>query len=143
MIADVTFQFSLRGEIIQADHSHVIGQLPCIRAGKCRIRIFQENDAEMQAPRVFVLATDLANENPGPIITVAAAEIASQVCVTFDIDPFALVFIEHYDDRWLSREDTEKFDLVHMAWNGARFGKARWQSLSKAEVEAMIGEKLP
>jgi hypothetical protein len=143
MITDITFPFALRGDIIEADRVRVIGTRRCIRPGTCRIRIFPEHDDEMQAPRVFVLATDLGDKNSGPIISVGVGEIASQVCLTYDIDPHALLFIEHYDDRWISHEDTEKFSLVHMDWNGARFVEACWQRLEKVEVEALIGEQLP
>jgi hypothetical protein len=147
VITDEMFKFSLRGEIIEADRSRVIGKRLCIRPGECRIRIFQENDPEMESPRVFVLATDLGDENTGPAITVAVADIANQICLGFDIDPYALVFIEHHDDRAINHrgehKGEEKFCLVHMLWNGARFINARWQQMEKVEVEAAIGEQLP
>ena len=142
MFADVIFRFSVRDTIIQVDDRHVIGNRLTVRTGKCRIRIFKESDSEMQSPRVFVLLTELGDENLGPNITAAIREIADQVCLTFGINPFSLVLVEHYDPRVSGDEHGEHFNLVHMPWDGARFGEPVWQHVEKVEVEAMIGEKL-
>jgi hypothetical protein len=154
MVVDKKFIFSLRGTILQVDATRVIGDQPLIRRGKCRVRIFKEHDAEMQVPRAFVLVTDLRDENPGPDINAAVREIAVQVCMAFNIEPFALVFIEHHDNRPCegvydfqcgrsASEKSERFDLVHMPWDGAHFGAPQWQFIPKEKVETLIGEKLP
>lgn len=108
----------------------------------------------MQAPRTFVLVTDLGHQNLGPNISTAIKEIADQVCQKFDIEPVSLVLIEHHDFRpdnqvgeFLhqprSRYYEETFELVHLPWNFARFGEPFYQQSTKTKVEALIGEKLP
>jgi len=108
-----------------------------------------------------VIATDLDDENPGPSVTNAAEAIASQVCARYGLGPEHLIFVEHYDDRFpgvvngrlvegnsgsgsFGRENGESFDWVTFPqrrdWD---FGEPTWKHATKAQVEALLGQKLP
>lgn len=139
------------------------------RQGKCHLRLFSRLAVEQQARpihddedtatrQVIVLATEV-EDNPGASITNAAEKLAAQVCEHFAIRPSRLVWVEHYDERdlprhqWASyRPEGESYDLVSFDFRSARqihdgggisLGKPTWKHTTKADIEKLIGEKLP
>ena len=87
----------------------------CPRAGRCRVRVFRAAEAPDHA---VVLVTDLGDGNPGPSVTNAAEEIATEVLRRYGLDPARTLFVEHYDGRTpgtaatARRDGAEDFDRV-------------------------------
>jgi len=151
---DTTFEFLSGGQIMEVEGAQVIANRHFSRPGTCRIHIFNAADGT-----TVVIATDLDEENPGPSVTNAAEDIASQVCLRYGLDPERTVFVEHYDDRFrgvmngqlveahsgcFGRENGESFDWVTFPQrHGWEFGEPAWKHATKAQVEALIGQKLP
>lgn len=121
------------------------------RAGRCRVRVFRA----IEAPgHVVVLVTDLGDGNPGPSVTNAAEEIATEVLRHYDLDAARTLFVEHYDGRTPGtpathrRDGTEDFDRVGFTVTADPDGRVRllapdWRPLRKASVEALVGGRLP
>jgi hypothetical protein len=122
MRADVTFEFTSGGQILEMEGTQLVAQQHFSRPGRCRLRLFDLADdhsgmvdsgmvdsgtvdsgtvhSGIRDVRHVVLVTDLDEENPGMSVTNAAEDIASQVCLHYHLDPARTVFIEHYDDRF-------------------------------------------
>lgn len=119
---------------------------------RCRIRIYDPTPAGVPV----VIATEL-DDNPGTSITNLAEQLAAEVLVRHlphrDGAEPPLLWIEHYPPRRYVRDEHD-YDLVRFAhWNPRwqrkpfghvlEVGQPSWFPLSRAEVEALIGEPLP
>lgn len=102
-----------------------------------------------------VIATEL-NKSPGASVTNTCEKWAAEVCREYLLDPMKTCFIEHYDRRKSEVDPdfpAETFDRITFTWADARSykeldqplyaSKPQWKHLTKAEVEEMVGEKLP
>ncbi len=78
--------------------------------------------------------------NLGPSVTRAVSHIALALVRCFELDPHALVFIEHWPcDSFLGEGGKETFDLVTLRWRESRYGPAEWTSLNCEEVNCRVG----
>src|SRR4030042_1235067 len=100
---------------------------------RCGLKIVRKHD------RDIVIATELFEENPGTSITNVSAQLAADIVHTYGLDPGRLLFIEHCSDRGSRLEHfRESFDIVHLKWDGTRFGDPDWESISRERVDEMI-----
>jgi hypothetical protein len=105
---------------------------------KCLVRIWD-------SARVSVVVTELP-DNPGMSVTNACEDIASRVVQDFGINPQRTRFIEHYpEERTVhhGREHVRKetFDEIFSTWDKQnRADGPHWKSLTKEEVERLVGE---
>ncbi len=121
---------------------------------KCRIRIYENDDAQI------VVATELS-DNTGTSITNCCEIIAGKILADFGLDFRKFVWIEHnvsqdidrgiYEKK--SQADFETFDLLGFEIEArpnpltpnipkARFVKPQWKRIKKEHVESLIGEAL-
>lgn len=100
----------------------------------CRLRSYAGGQ------QTVVIASELP-DNPGMSITNAAAELATQVCQRYGIDPECLVWVEHYGATATTsyRQDPpETYDLVTFTWTGKGFAQPRWAHSSREAVAQLI-----
>lgn len=128
---------------------------PAPRGGRCRVRIFEPEDADRDS--YVVILTKLA-DNPGMSVTNAAEEIAAAVVLANALPSSAgrTVWIEHYEDGSSARgtpEDRHTFDLLTFSaddpepvlrageWR-VELGSPSWKALDRASVEALVGQRM-
>ena len=125
-------------------------RFPMVSNCACHLQVWQS----LKSGTAVVIATEL-NRSPGASVTNTAERWAAEVCREYLLDPLKTVFIEHYDRRD-GRIDPdfapETFDTITFKWSDARSykeldqplfaEKPEWKHVTKAEVEALIGEKL-
>jgi hypothetical protein len=95
---------------------------------------------------VVAIATDLTYRlHSGSSITNTIETVAAEICRQFQISPWDLVLIEHYDLRGeenaIGLRHPERFDLVELQWD-RRSGEVcdpQWKRLSLEEVERVTG----
>jgi hypothetical protein len=116
--------------------------------GRFRARIF------VGTSRTVVLLTDIPYGTYQPSVTNNIERVVHRVCERFGLSGRGITFIEHYDNRderltvnFVFASESETFDQVtfQAADTGPRklFTKPRWEKLSKADVERLIGGGLP
>jgi hypothetical protein len=136
---------------LAADYIH-----PTPHNGCWRVRIYRPDlPVEGSAARdeAVVICTDLPS-NQGMSVTDAAERIAGEV-ISLHRLPTPLIWIEHYEDGARGTpEDPQTFDLVtfasyevedlgaYLGEERKRIGEPSWQSLDRATVEALVGERL-
>ena len=82
-----------------------------------------------------VVATEL-DDNPGTSITNAAEYLATSVCKEFNINPFDLIWIEHYLPNKISKET---YSMVTFCWIHGKFSHPVWGGLSEEERLKYLG----
>lgn len=89
--------------------------------------------------KVFIVATNLYENNPGTSISRWSAQLATDICKDFKINPKQLVFIEHNPDRQSKLDFYEEtFDVVEFDCIDDQFMNPRWRRISKKEVDNML-----
>ena len=110
-----------------------LGTFPSV----CRLCAFEIEDA----PTV-VIATEVAH-NPGTSVTNAAQDIAAQAYQWLERPAQGITLIEHYEKDGEERYAQERFSLVTFQHTeGGRFSGPDWRSITKEEVERMVGQVL-
>lgn len=119
---------------------HYTGFWQC--ASVCRLRIYQQDGSS----RTVVIATELIEENEGTSITNMAEHLATLVRRELGVPLDDFTWIEHYPPRLFDRrgrpELDEEFSRVRFSIEGGTYKHPRWQHLSRADVEQMIGQPL-
>ncbi len=107
---------------------------------RCWLRMYR------RGRRVVVIATDLTYRlHSGSSITNTIKTVAVEICRQFQIAPWDLVLVEHYDFRGeecaIGLEYSEQFDMVELQWDRRRkeFCDPQWKRLSLGEVEKVTG----
>ena len=128
------------------------------RNGACRLRIFAPVGHAISAHHPAVIIATEQPEREGLSVTNGIEAIASGVCRTYGLNPRHTVLIEHYDDRERGtaaylpgRVEGEKFSCVIFdEMNAGENGRGelslrspQWRTLTKHEVETLIGSALP
>jgi hypothetical protein len=96
---------------------------------RCHLRIYRHPDRP-----VVVVATELT-ENRGTSITNALPDLAKRVCSAFDIDPYTLLWVEHYPAEPPCPETLERVEFA-----GGR--EPAWEAMSRSRLEVLTGEPL-
>ena len=100
---------------------------------KCGLLIRKYSNAHV------VIATELYNDNPGTSVNYWSAQLAGELCRERELDPEKLVFIEHAPDRGSRLEIyQETFDRVTFGRDGDRFTEPDWESMTRAQVDALL-----
>ena len=86
-----------------------------------------------------VIVTELP-ENKGTSVTNFGENLANIICGYWGIDPQSLLYIEHYPK---CGNLDENFSLVTFEIRTGVFCNPKWESISKAEVEILIGHSYP
>lgn len=114
------------------------------RTSSCYVRVYELTDR-----MAVVVATEIA-ENHGPSITNSAEPLATEVVKEYDLEPERTCFVEHYDRRAggsygasVAELEEETYDFVEFSWRDRIAHSAKWRHGSRAEVEKLIGVKLP
>jgi hypothetical protein len=117
----------------QEFHYLGLGTFPSV----CRLRAFNVEDA----PTV-VIATEL-QQNSGTSVTNAAQDIAAQAYQWLERPERGILLIEHYEKDGEERNAQERFAVVTFQHTeGGRFSGPDWRSLTKEEVERMVGQPI-
>lgn len=86
-----------------------------------------------------VIVTELYTENPGTSVTEFCNKLATLILKEKGLDPERFCFIVRTPDNnskmsfW-----NEFFAQAHMEWDGEKFGKPRWEKLTKEYVDQLI-----
>jgi hypothetical protein len=102
-------------------------------AGRCRIRVYTDGQV------VIVVCTEQPN-NPGPSITEVAEYLATSVWEHAG-RPTHMYWIEHYAPGVLELSDSFSLITFHQSPE-LGLSSPSWHSLTRAEVEAIIGVAL-
>lgn len=121
------------------------------RGGRCRVRIFEPEDPEID--KFVVILTEL-RDNPGTSITNAAEEIAAHVILANALPTNRTLWIEHYEsgsrgtpsdratfDLLTFSNDEPKTELRAGVWR-VELGEPSWKALDRATVEALVGRRV-
>jgi hypothetical protein len=118
----------------QAFHYLGLGTFPSV----CLLRAFDVEDS----PTV-IIATELPH-NPGTSVTNAAQDIAAQAYQWLERPVRGITLIEHYEQDGDARYAQERFAVVTFQHTeGGRVSGPDWRSVTKEEVERLIGQALP
>lgn len=103
--------------------------------GRARCRILLGG----RAGESVVVAADLP-QAPGTSVTNRVEAIAGLVCRRYDLDPRHLLFIQQHPAAAVQKE---YFDLVTFRYGVAGLSEPRWIGLTRRQVEALLGQRLP
>lgn len=122
-----------------------------LASGKCRLRIFDLRENRQKSVALFkpfvVIVADIPSDAPqGPnqmTVKSCASHIATRVVKEFDIDPFRMVWVEHYplddESKKLRYVPKERFDEVEFYWRGKEALHPKWKNLVPA-METLVKE---
>lgn len=117
----------------QEFHYLGLGTFPSV----CRLRAFEVEEAP-----TLVIATELPH-NTGTSITKAARDIAAKAYQWLERPAQGITFIEHYEQEGPQHYAQERFALVTFQHTeGGGFSSPDWRSITKEEVERMVGQAL-
>jgi hypothetical protein len=97
---------------------------------RCRLRMYH-----LDSGMIVAVASELAT-NPGTSITTFAAQLATSIRRMYVPPGSALVWIEHHPGQ------PESFTQVLFRWDGEQHTSPRRRPISRARLEALIGEAL-
>lgn len=110
--------------------------------GKCRVRVYEPDDVELDA--TVVLASELP-EDPEPGIREAASTIAARVAASFRIYERP-VFIDHrlpedFEMVWFGRYRAREIRRMgpHLLWD-LEVGEPERKPLDRRTVETLVGQ---
>lgn len=88
---------------------------------------------------VIVIATELYLENPGTSVTEFCERLATLIVKEFELVAPQVIFIVRTPENKSKLSFlNEFFSRAHMDWDGASYGKPRWEPLSKDQVDDLI-----
>lgn len=110
--------------------------------GKCRVRIYEPDDVELDA--TVVIASDLP-DNPGPSVREATSTIAARVAASFRLYERP-IFVEHhppgdFDLVWFGRYRAREIRRMgpHLLWD-LEVGEPERKPLDRWTIEALVGQ---
>lgn len=100
---------------------------------RCGLKIVKKADQDI------VIATELYLENPGTSVTEFCNRLATLILKDYDMDVSRFCFIVRTPENNSKLSFlNEFFSKAHMEWDGEKFGKPRWEPLSKDAVDALL-----
>jgi hypothetical protein len=100
---------------------------------RCGLKIKKGGDVHL------VIATELYLENPGTSVTEFCPELATLITGEFKLDPALMCFVVRTPENKSKLSFlNESFARAHMEWNEGRFGRPRWEPLSREQIDAML-----
>jgi len=100
---------------------------------KCGLKIYSNNNESL------IIATELYEENPGTSVTDWSTQLATEICLKNNFDPFKNQFVVHTPEIETKLTfNRETFYLVKLDWNGKIFENPEWKQITKEEIETTI-----
>lgn len=140
LVLDTIFTWKGSGQPIQQ-------RKPNYWDSKCQLRIYQPYSMPC-----IVLCSDLDEEDTGTSITNSLENVATLIWQQYHKQELLpnrylgnnFLFIEHYPRNKRSRitGEPEDFTLVQFNWDGQRFSRPRWSSLTPNFVLNLIQQPL-
>jgi hypothetical protein len=102
---------------------------------RCHLRIYFPHPEQQT-----VLISDMGCET-GWFIPYKVEQLANHIVKEFQLDPAALVWIEHYSPN-VKKPTCSEFSQVTFDWKQRKASNPRWESISDADAQAFAGEAL-
>lgn len=100
---------------------------------RCGLKIVQRETEDV------VIATELYSDNPGTSVTEFCNKLATVIVKDHEMDPSRLCFIVRTPDNKSKMSFwNEFFTRAYMEWDGEKFGKPRWEKLTKEYVDQLL-----
>lgn len=116
------------------------GQLK-LGSGKCHLRIFNLKSDSDKTPTPIKPVIVIVSDIPGGTMSVrsCAGHIATQLTVSFDIDPQRMLYVEYYPPVTYGGKNDhnipERYDAVEFVWREEKAIQPKWRPLSPPLVK--------